>query len=85
MPLWRDLGGMNTRQLQREIARLVDATEHIIRGEADVVRQRAIVEDLISVGGDTTEARELLSELLNTLASLRADRDLIEGTMARLT
>ncbi|MGO4837506.1 hypothetical protein AB4144_35195, partial [Rhizobiaceae sp. 2RAB30] len=78
-------GAMRTWQLELEIARLADATERIICGEADVSRQRALVEGLLSQGDGTTEAQGVLAELMTALANWRADRDLIEEAIARLT
>jgi len=77
-----------TDQLYRMYARVMEndhlimAKAHVARGETVVARQRCVIEDLKSLGHDTTNAESFLDLLLQTLELMRGHLRTIESELA---
>lgn len=75
-------------RLDLEIAHLAEATQRIVDGEARILRQQALVEELRAqgptMGNVTCDSEKLLALFRATLAGWIASRDLIEEEIARL-
>jgi hypothetical protein len=76
------------RRLDLEIAHLTEATQRIADGEARILRQQALVEELRAQGqivrDVTRDSEKLLGLFRTTLAGWKAYRNLIEEAIAKL-